>query len=85
MSEDVYTISIEIPPILLGKGSIWPDGDGPTDPTSEDVIKLIEENYNSLGHFFDDWSLGRDASIKVTRVHFVEETDSAKLEHGLGL
>lgn len=35
---------------------IWPDGDAPEDPTTEDVIKAIRESTTRHG-FPDDWGL----------------------------
>ena len=46
--------------VKLKTEQIWPDGNIPKNPRSEDVVSLIEGLYTNIGDFIDDWSLGKD-------------------------
>lgn len=48
----------------LSTSQIWPDGDAPQNPTSDDVYKLLLR-YHSLGEFLDAWSLGHITDVEV--------------------
>lgn len=43
---------------------LWPDGDGPENPTPEDVRKLINSS-GGLGRVLSDWNLEDDFWLDV--------------------
>lgn len=47
---------------LLEAGDIWPDGDAPENPTTEDVIKAIKE-VGSVRDLIRDWGFTIDVSV----------------------
>lgn len=51
---------------VLSVDEIWPDGDAPENPTAEDVKKLIENMYVSLGDFIDDWNFEDKIQLSIT-------------------
>ncbi|MCK4260344.1 MAG: hypothetical protein KAX49_15310 [Halanaerobiales bacterium] len=53
--------------VALTKEEIWPDGNMPKKPTSEDVVKTIGK-YNSIGRFLKDWNLEDCISLNIKGV-----------------
>ena len=51
--------------VSLDVDSIWPDGDGPKNPTAEDVAKVVEE-CGGCATIIRDWSLEGDVSLTIT-------------------
>lgn len=51
---------------VLSVDEIWPDGDAPENPTAEDVQKMIEGMYFSMGGFLSDWNLDDVISLNIT-------------------
>lgn len=43
----------------LTEKELWPDGDGPENPTEEDVKKLIEK-HGGIANIIKDWNLYND-------------------------
>lgn len=41
----------------LDISEVWPDGDAPTNPTVEDVIKVIKSDSSSIGELLSWWSI----------------------------
>lgn len=58
--ELVFTLAVE-----LGKVELWPDGDMPTDPTPEDVERLVAKD-GGPGAVLDRWDLLHANANKVT-------------------
>lgn len=50
--------------VRLSVDEIWPDGDGPEDPTPEDVVARMEEEINKHS-LVDEWGLEDDLEITV--------------------
>lgn len=42
----------------LTVSEIWPDGDAPENPTTEDVIARVKDSCWSVRHLITDWNLG---------------------------
>ncbi|RKZ99308.1 MAG: hypothetical protein DRQ42_08030 [Gammaproteobacteria bacterium] len=58
MSDERFNLEITSGHIVLTADQIWPDGDGPDNPTAEDVLARIEADGGALtvldGWFLDD-------------------------------
>ena len=65
-----FEIKYEIT-VVLDVGELWPDGDGPQNPTSGDVIDLIHRN-GGFSDIIKDWNLEQFGDI-ISQV--VELTD----------
>jgi hypothetical protein len=50
------SFTITFPSIVLGVGDVWPDDDGPDDPTAEDVAAVMAK-YGGLHDVLFDWNL----------------------------
>jgi hypothetical protein len=52
-------------PLTLAE--IWPDGDAPANPTSQDVVDRIKATCgDSLSAFFSEWNLEGDVEVSIT-------------------
>lgn len=49
-----YTIDV-----MLNAEDLWPDGDGPADPTEADVLQLIAK-CGGIRNVIEDWNLDPD-------------------------
>ena len=49
---------------LLSTDELWPDGNGPDDPTHEDVRKLILDE-GGISKIMDDWNLSKDFFLDI--------------------
>lgn len=59
----VYTIDV-----TLDESEIWPDGDGPSDPTAADVEQAIRAANAHLIHTMVEWSLADEHTFDVSEV-----------------
>ena len=59
-----YTIDV-----ILDESQIWPDRDGPSNPTAEDVLQVIDQ-FGGIRRVIDDWDLdpGGDGHLDVYEV-----------------
>lgn len=62
--------------IRLHADEIWPDGDAPDDPTVEDVLDSIEDNYGDPGSWLCDWDLETNLVVDIEEAK--EEGKSSK-------
>lgn len=53
--------------VQLDAEDIWPDGDGPTNPTAADVQKVVDDTcgLEGLGGLLKEWNLEDDCDITV--------------------
>lgn len=58
-------IEVEINPAYMNREEMWPDDDGPDNPTAKDVVKLIEQ-YGGIRRAVEDWNLLNGAYVRVT-------------------
>lgn len=65
MSRDRFTISVNMD-VAMHADNIWPDGDGPADPTPQDVIDAIKAA-GSRTQWLDSWNIDTDLDVTVTR------------------
>jgi len=47
----------------LGIKEIWPDGDAPGNPTTEDVIARVKASCHSTRELMRDWNMGASTLI----------------------
>lgn len=61
-----FYVEISTGPVLLTADNVWPDGDGPDNPTAEDVEELIHEmaGRDLLG-LAKDWFLDDNVDVAV--------------------
>lgn len=59
-----FEVWIEGPSFTLTEEEIWPDGEGPENPTDEDVIKEMQA-YGSVYRVISDWALDDGLTICV--------------------
>jgi hypothetical protein len=71
MSEPRFYLTIEVS-VTLCKGELWPDGDGPEDPTEADVLALIKSEGGPI-EILRDWGLEDDVDVDVSRVKPLEQ------------
>lgn len=48
---------------VLTEKQIWPDGDGPENPTAEDVQELIDSEYHSTMQMLEEWNLEPELDV----------------------
>jgi hypothetical protein len=53
------SFQISFPEVTLGIEEIWPDGDAPFSPTTEDVIAKMKETSEFASTVVDRWNLFR--------------------------
>lgn len=53
---------VSFPDVVLLEEQVWPDGDGPEDPTAKDVVKVMED-YMPIWHLITDWQLVREVMV----------------------
>jgi hypothetical protein len=61
-----YTIDV-----TLTEAEMWPDEDGPANPTAEDVARLIRKE-GGFPHIIDEWNL--DDGFNKRNFDVIEET-----------
>jgi len=61
-----FKIDIEVS-VELAYEELWPDGDGPTYPTEEDVHKLISQE-GGPSRIIDEWNLMDDLRLYVHKL-----------------
>lgn len=65
MREKTFSVWLEGPTFELEIDEVWPDGDAPTNPTTEDVInKMREYGYGLIR----DWDLDNGLEVIVDGV-----------------
>lgn len=57
-----FTISIQ-GEHTLDLSEIWPDGDAPENPTSEDVVQAIEDSCSNVADLISDWNLDCEVDV----------------------
>lgn len=60
-----FYIEITTGPLLLDSEQIWPDGDGPENPNTHDVIKAIHDVPGGLRTVLTTWNLDYDLGLEV--------------------
>ena len=62
----------------LTEDAIWPDGDGPKNPTLDDVVKHLKKGYtrNPVG-LLSDWNFGECITLTVI------DPDTKKFAHNV--
>jgi hypothetical protein len=66
---NTFYIEITTGPVLLTKDEIWVDGDGPDNPTKEDVERLIRDECRYPWELFElaqKWNLHDGAELSVS-------------------
>jgi len=61
-----FLLSIEMN-VELSVEELWPDGDGPENPTEEDVVDLINAE-GGVPEILNDWNLSDLVKIYVSKV-----------------
>lgn len=66
MSEaKAFRITYEVD-VELAAADIWPDGDGPENPTTDDVIALVKDTFGYCAcRIVDDWNLDQHGLLCV--------------------
>ena len=59
-----FSVWVDGPTWELTEEEIWPDKDGPEDPTAEDVIDAMK-SYGRPGDVIRDWALDDGLKINV--------------------
>jgi len=63
--------------VTLDASQLWPDGDGPDNPTEDDVMELIEK-CGGAESIIDDWSLGDNLDYHVIELKPLKKEDPVK-------
>lgn len=63
LNEIVFMISF--PPCPLTASQIWPDGDGPANPTAEDVLDEMQQHDSTPWMVALGWSLFDDSPMTI--------------------
>ncbi len=58
-------ITVEFPFVEMKVDDVWPDDDGPANPTAEDVLEQMKR-YGSKRTVIFDWALLDDIEISVS-------------------
>lgn len=61
-----FLLSLEMN-VDLSMEELWPDGDGPEDPTEEDVVNLIKSEGGIL-EILNDWNLSELVKVYVRKM-----------------
>jgi hypothetical protein len=51
--------------VQLSERDIWPDDDGPENPSVTDVIRLLDRHY-TLADMIDEWNLSGDIIVDIS-------------------
>lgn len=51
--------------VTLSKKDVWPDGDAPESPTTEDVLGVLQES-GRIGEVLLDWNMEEEFDWEVT-------------------
>ena len=51
--------------VTLDRTHLWPDEDGPEEPTLEDVVQLVRD-HGDIRHVLGDWDLDEDLVLIVS-------------------
>lgn len=51
--------------VELSAGDIWPDGDAPENPTTQDVVARIQTRWWRIDRFMREWNLTDDVHLYV--------------------
>jgi hypothetical protein len=70
-----FTFTLSFPEITLDKDQIWPDHDGPEEPTAADVVRQMATSTGGVYQVLNEWALMPD-SIEVFGDH-----DASKATH----
>lgn len=72
--EPSFYVTIDVA-VTLKKSELWPDGDGPADPTEADVLALIKSEGGPV-EILREWNLIDDIDLRVTRCKTDAEIDA---------
>lgn len=53
--------------VILDTKELWPDSNGPANPTEEDVELLIQKS-GGIEKILSDWNLAQDGTLTVTEL-----------------
>jgi hypothetical protein len=64
--------------VTLSPDQVWPDGDGPSEPTAADVIAAMKETdeYSPI-RVFEEWNLADRAAVFVMNLDDRSRKDKA--------
>jgi hypothetical protein len=62
VSEPRFIVSIEYDP-MFSKTQVWPDGDGPENPTAEDVAEVMRRS-GGVDSWLMDWNMRLSVSVR---------------------
>ena len=64
--KDGFLVSVESPEYFMSIDEIWPDGDAPKNPTTEDVLKIMRDYCKgNIYHLIRDWALDKELTVIV--------------------
>lgn len=72
--EPSFYVTIDVT-VTLKKSELWPDGDGPADPTEADVLALIKSEGGPV-EILREWNLTDDIDLRVVRCKTDAEVDA---------
>jgi hypothetical protein len=74
LEEPSFFVTIQVN-VTLKKSEMWPDGDGPDEPTEADVLALIGDEGGPI-EILREWNLGDDVTVHVRKKKTDAEVDA---------